>query len=93
MSNFLVARSWLFLDMLHKGDMVVPGTKRKLPNARICGRCWFESRHRRRGADQALVYEYITQRFRVGRGAVVDPVHVLLTMTQARIDCCYISIC
>ncbi len=36
------------------------GTKRKLPGAQSYGRCWFESRHRRRGADPTLVDEYTT---------------------------------
>ncbi len=33
------------------------GTKRKLPDAPICGRCWLESRHRRRGADPSALTE------------------------------------
>ncbi len=37
------------------------GYRRKHPNARICGRCWRRSRHRRPAADPTLVYGYTTQ--------------------------------
>ena len=40
--------------------MTAYGTWPTLANAPIYRRCWLESRHRRRGADPALVYERTT---------------------------------